>query len=70
MDPLDTLLHKAVRAGNIKYVKALILNGVAINAKNRYGGTSLCLAAEKNLVSIVQNGADTSARDYSEHHCT
>ena len=32
MDPLETPLHKAVKAGNIQDVKALILNGVDINS--------------------------------------
>ena len=61
MDSLDTPLHEAVKAENIEDVKALILNGAEINAKD---GSN---AVEKNLVSIVkillQNGADIEAKN-------
>ena len=54
MDPLDTPLHKAVRAGNIQDVKALILNGAEIDAKNKHDETPLFQAAKSNLVSIAK----------------
>ena len=44
MDPLETSLHKAVKAGNIQDVKAFILNGVEINAKDQSNRTPLYLA--------------------------
>ena len=67
MDPLDTPLHIAVRAGNIQDVKELILNGAEINAKDKRDESPLFQAAKSNLVSIakilLQNGADVNARD-------
>ena len=62
MDPLETPLHKAVKAGNIQDAKALILSGVEINARNRFTKTPLHYAVCQNMVPIVklllQNGAD------------
>ena len=67
MDPLETLLHKAVKAGNIQDVKALILNGVDINATEKFNRTPLYLAVLQNKVPIVnillQNGADPDVAD-------
>ena len=62
MDPLENLLHEAVKIGNIQDVKALILNGVEINAQNR-----VCYAVFQNMATIVtillQNGADPNVKD-------
>ena len=62
MDALETPLHKAVKSGNIQDVKALILNGVEINALDKFKRTPLYHAVFQNMATIVtillQNGAD------------
>ena len=67
MDFLSTPLHEAVKAENYQDVKALILIGAEINAKDGNNETPLCHAVEKNLVLIfeilLQNGADIEAKN-------
>ena len=67
MDSFSTPLHEAVKAKNFQDVKALILNGAEINAKDGRDETPLFHAVEKNLVLIVefmlQNGADIEAKN-------
>ena len=67
MDPLETPLHKSVKAGNIPDVKALILNGVDINAKDNLNKSPLYYAVLQKKASIVntllQNGADPNTKD-------
>ena len=69
MGPLDTPLHKAVKAGNFQDVKVLILSGIDINEKDDFNRTPLYYAVcvSNDMTSIVnillQNGADPNTAD-------
>jgi len=60
-----TALHEAVKAGDIKRVRALISAGAVVNAKERYGYTPLHYAAwcgHENIAAfLLNNGADVNA---------
>ena len=49
MDPLETPLHKAVKAGNIQDVKALILKEGEIKSKDNLNRTQLHHAVFENI---------------------
>ena len=59
MDPLETPLHKAVKAGNIQDVKMLFLHGVEINATDKFN--------RKNGNLKKRNGSRCSEKNPFEH---
>lgn len=59
----NTALHLACETTNVEIVRQLIVNGVKINERNKYGETALCVACKlKNtdvaLFLISQKGID------------
>lgn len=57
-------LFKAIDCNNIKWVKALIKDGVDVNAKDIYGRTPLHRAAKAEISKmLIEEGADVSVRD-------
>jgi outer membrane protein assembly factor BamB len=60
-------LWAAVRAGDVKAVKAAIDKGADVNAKNEIGVSSLWIAASKGKLDViallVKHGADVNVRD-------
>lgn len=65
--PLTDDLFRAVRAGDAAAVKALLDQGVPVDAKARYDRTPLSFAADRGNVEIVrmllEKGADVNAKD-------
>lgn len=63
----NTLLHQAVKAGDIKLVKGLLKKGVLVNTVNNKQVTPLMIAAASGNDEIMQllliNGADPDMRD-------
>ena len=59
-------LHNAVHAGDLERVRALLKQGVPVNAVDSRGGTALhdaVWAGDKNIVALlVEAGADVNAR--------
>ena len=59
-------LHRAVRAGDIESVRALLKQGVSVNAVDPLGGTALhdaVWAGDKEIVALlIDAGADINAR--------
>lgn len=64
-----TVLHLAVRAGNLAMVQTLISNGADVNALNTQDETPLMVAAENNQINIAKEllsrGADPELRDFA-----
>src|SRR5580704_8839018 len=60
-------LWAAVRAGDVKAVKAAIDKGADVNAKNEIGVSSLWIAASKGKLDVIEllvkRGADVNVRD-------
>jgi len=60
-------LWAAVRAGDVKAVKAAIDKGADVNAKSEIGVSSLWIAASKGKVDVIEflvkHGADVNVRD-------
>ncbi|XP_053595991.1 putative ankyrin repeat protein RF_0381 [Microplitis demolitor] len=63
---LNTLLHDAVRLGQLKVVKILVSKGADVNASIRNGMTPLHIATKRGYLKIMdyllRNGADVNAR--------
>lgn len=59
-------LHDAVHAGDIKRVRMLVQDKLAVNARNAYSETPLTLAVRRGNTAIVKtlvaNGADVNVR--------
>ena len=70
-DPDDvqkTPLHKASERGNLKMVKALIILGAKIEAKDEFGLTPLHYAAKVDIAKhLIEKGAQVEARDFDGH---
>lgn len=68
----ETLIHIAARAGNLKHLMILIMNGASIDAKNSFGYTPLHIAVKEGYVSIVQLllacGANVSAKSFDDKY--
>jgi outer membrane protein assembly factor BamB len=66
-DDLREPLWAAVRNGDAKGLKALLVKGAEVNAKNEIGIAALWIAASKGQLDIVEvlleHGADVNARD-------
>jgi outer membrane protein assembly factor BamB len=66
-DPKRDALWAAVRAGDVKAVRAAVESGADVNARNEYGVTALWIAAGKDKLDVVEfllgKGADVNARD-------
>lgn len=64
---LEEGLIKAALLGNLRTVKALIEQGVSVDARSNEGGTPLHWAAAmghfKVVKYLVEKGADVNARD-------
>jgi len=70
---MDTKLHQAVQAGNLTQVKKLLADGANVNAKDKYGNTSLHLAiiriassySSEDVMKLIRlligRGADVNA---------
>jgi hypothetical protein len=60
-------LFAAARKGDIAAVKALLDKGVDVNAKTRYGATSLSYACDRGNIDLVklliERGADVNVKD-------
>lgn len=64
----DTCLHMAIRSRAVATVKALLkVQGINVNAKNKYGQPPLHLTVENNnedgLKALLDAGADVNAKD-------
>ena len=63
----DISIRKAVEAGNIEAVKQHLAAGTDVNAKDKYGRTTLHAAAvggSKEVVELlIAKGADVDAKD-------
>jgi ankyrin repeat protein/uncharacterized caspase-like protein len=63
----DSLLHLAVREGNVDTLKFLISKGADVNIKNNYGETPLQIAAHfenaEIVIQLVSNGAEINIKD-------
>mgnify|MGYP000341217486 CR=1 FL=1 len=67
----NTLLHEAVKRGNLELVKRVTAFGMDINAKNDEGNTALHLAAMKArnqqiLKYLISKGADKTLKTHFE----
>lgn len=66
-----TALMRAARDGERKNAKALLEQGIDVNAHDTYGWTALTYAAAKGDLDIVKDllskGADINARDQSDY---
>ncbi|MFO0847534.1 MAG: PQQ-binding-like beta-propeller repeat protein [Gemmataceae bacterium] len=66
-DPKRDALWAAVRAGDVKAIRAALDAGADVNARNEYGVTALWVAAGKGKPEVVEllvkQGADVNARD-------
>jgi len=60
-------LREAARRGDLERAKALLAEGVPVDAKNRYGATALFFAADKGHLPLIQllieRGASTEVSD-------
>ena len=60
-------LHNASANGNLKIVKALILLGAQVEAKDNFGKTPLHVASYADVAKcLIQNGAKMEAKDEDE----
>ena len=59
-DPGEAL-RDAARAGDLGRVEALLADGVAVDAPNRYGATALFFAADRGHLEVVQRLTDAGA---------
>ena len=50
----DISIHDAAKKGRIKPVKQHLAAGTDVNAKDSYGGTSLCYAAQYGHKEVVE----------------
>ena len=51
---MDVAWVDAIRSGNVEIVRDLLLRGINVDAKDRYGQTGLMLAADAGHREIVQ----------------
>ena len=65
-----TVLHDAVRLGNVAWVACLAVSGMDVNARDERGDTPLHIAVEKGSVELTQiliaAGADVRLPSYGE----
>lgn len=64
-----TVLHFAVKGGDLAMVRTLISNGADVNALNKHDETPLMIAAENNHLTVAKEllsrGADPELRDFT-----
>ena len=51
---MDIAWQRAIKAGDVDAVRALLRSGTDINAKDRYGQTALMLAAHRGHAALVR----------------
>ena len=58
---------KAAKGGDVEKVKALLAEGVDVNARNPYGATAMSFAADKGQLEVIkvliEHGADINTKD-------
>ena len=64
----DTVLHQAVRKGNLRAVQLAIAYGCDINRPNKAGDTPLHIGAEKGHLEIVQYLIGAGANPDTKNH--
>jgi hypothetical protein len=60
---MDGFWEDAVKRGYVEVVRDLLLRGIEVDARDRYGQTGLMLAARRLLRAIRPTGASAAASD-------